>query len=454
MIKPNQTKHIGSNKKILIFCLTIFLFLVYLPANDESQSSLLFPITYFKLKNGLHVILSEDNSLPIVSVVVAYNVGSINEKPGKTGLAYLLENLMFQGSRNISRMQHIIFINKTGGELNAATLEDKTIYYQTVPSNQLALVLWLESDRMKYLEITDSKVERGKNSLIEEIQHRKATDPYFESFFAFDKLIFPDFSLSHPVIGKEEDIREITANDVKNFYSTFYTPNNAVLCVVGNIDKIKAEELIKKYFESIPKGKEVPFIPVPESLEKKSANEIIEDSLAPLPGFHLGYRIAYPYSDDFYTLTILEYILLKGKSSRLYKRLYKKERIVSDYNGGIETRKNFAVFELFFLGNNEIMVNRIQKAVFSEINKLKLTRLSEKELTKSKNMFKMDYIKQYSTSLGKALFLTETFLSRITLDDLPLELNKYLKVTPTDIIGVVNKYFIPDNRIILYIKIK
>jgi len=431
------------------------LLLIIKPSGQaQRQKELLFPVSHFSLKNGLQVILSEDNSLPLVSVVIAYNVGSINEEPGKTGLAYLLENLMFQGSKNVSRMQHLLYINRIGGVLNAATEEEKTIYHQTVPSNQLALVLWLESDRMKSLEITASNVERAKNSLIEEIKHRKAADPYLESFFAFDQLIFPDFAYSHPVIGKEEDLREITVEDVKEFYSTFYVPNNAVICIVGNINKKRAEELIRKYFESIPKGKEILPIPVPESFDKKSEVKTFEDHLAPLPGLHLGYRIASPDSDDFYPLTILEYILLQGKSSRLHKRLYKRERIAFAYSGGIEKRKNFAAFRLFVLANNDIIVQRNQKAILSEINKLKSTRPSEKELAKSKNMFKMDYIRRYNTSLGKALFLTENFLSRQTLDDLPSELNKYLKVTPIDITRVINRYFTPDNRILLSIKIK
>ena len=439
-------------KAILIWSFFLLFMIASLQAQGQAEPP--FPVYHFQLRNGLQVILSEDNSLPIVSVVIAYNAGSIHEQPGRTGLAYLMENLMFQGSSNVSRMQHILYINRIGGTLNAATTEEKTIFFQTVPSNQLALVLWLESDRMKYLEIKESNVERVKDSLVEEIQHRKTTDPYLESSFAFDKLIYPNFAYSHPVIGSREDLREITIEDIKSFYSTFYVPNNAVLCVVGNIKRKRAEELIRKYFESIPKGKQIPSLPPLESDQKKPGSYTHEDSIAPLPGFYLGYRVAPRHPGDFYSLSILNYILLRGKSSRLYERLYERERIVYDFNGGIEKRKDFAAFKLFVLCNNEIMVERSLRAILSEINRLKSIHVSEKELTKSKNMFKMDYISQYATFLGRALFLTDTYLTQGTMERLPSELNRYLEVSAIDIIGVINRYFISDNRILLNIKIK
>jgi zinc protease len=454
MFRPNYWKYNISIHRILK--IGIFLpFFIISSSSAQAQQELPFPVHQFQLKNGLQAIISEDNSLPIVSVVVAYDVGSINEQQGKTGLAYLMENLMFQGSKNVSRMQHILYINRIGGTLNAATTEEKTIFFQTVPSNQLALVLWLESDRMKYLEIKESNIERVKDSLFEEIQHRKATDPYLESSFVFDRLIYPNFAYSHPVIGIRDDLREISIEDIKNFYSTFYVPNNAVLCVVGNIKRKRTEELIRRYFESIPKRKEIPpSSPSFEPEQKKSVSETLEDFIAPLPGFHLGYRVTPRHPGDFYTLSILEYVLLRGKSSRLHKRLYKREHIVFDYSGGIERRKDFAAFKLFVLCNNEIMVERSLRAILSEINRIKSMHLSEKELTKSKNMFKMEYIRQYSTSLARALFLTDFFLSHGTLDQLPSDLNRYLSVSVIDIISVVNRYFTSDNRILLNIKIK
>lgn len=446
----------GENSKLkksfLILGLSLIILLRNFPAQGQEKQKLSIPIVQYKLKNGLQVILSEDYSLPVVSVVVAYDVGSVNEQPGKTGLAYLLENLMFQGSKNVSRMKHISFIRRIGGDLNATATEDKTIFQQTVPSHQLALVLWLESDRMKSLEINAANMERAKEALIEEIHHRKANEPYLDSFLNFDKIIYPNFAYNHPVIGSEADLRDITVKDVKDFYSTFYTPNNAVLSIVGNIDKRKTEEDIRKYFETIPKGKDIPPLSLQKKPEKKAVVKTQKDSLAASPGFHLGYRIASPFSEDFYPLKIVEYILLQGKTSRLYKRLIKKERIASSISGGIEKRKNLAALKIFVINNNRIMVERSKKAIFSEIKKLKSSLVPEKELRKSKNMFKMDYIKQFTTSADKALFLAETLLSRKNINNLPDELEKYLAVDRYRLIRIIRRYFI--NEIILDVRIK
>ncbi len=437
--------------KLLILGLYLFLLLGNFPAHGQDKLRLSFPIKQYKLENGLQVILSEDYSLPVVSVVVAYNVGSINESPGKTGLAYLLENLMFQGSQNVGRMQHISFIRRTGGDLNATTTEDKTIFQQTVPSHQLALVLWLESDRMKSLEITAANVEQAKEALIEEIHQRKATEPYLESSLTFDRLLYPNLAYSHPVIGNEADVRNLTVEDVKDFYSTFYTPNNAVLAIAGNIDKKKTEEDIQKYFHTIQKGKDIPLLPSLKSSGKK-ATVISKESLAPLPGFHLGYRIASPYSQDFYPLKIIEYILLRGITSRLYKKLIKRIRLARSLSGSIEKRKELATFKIFVSSSNEIMVERSKRVIFSEINKLKSSLVSEKELRKAKNIFKMDYLNQYATSADKAVFLAEAFLSKKSLDDLPDELGNYLSVDHYSLIRIMRRYFIDE--IVLDITIK
>jgi len=440
-----------SKYKLLILGLFLLLFLGDFPAQGQEKRSLSLPIKQFKLENGLQVILSEDYSLPVVSVAVAYNVGSINERSGKTGLAYLLENLMFQGSQNVSRMQHISFIRRIGGDLNATTAEDRTIFQQTVPSHQLALVLWLESDRMKSLEITAANVEQAKEALIEEIHQRKTSEPYFESFLSFDNILYPNVAYSHPVIGNEADVRDLTVEDVKDFYATFYTPNNAVLVIAGNIDKAKAEEDIRKYFSTIQKGENIPLPPSSKPSDKEELMSA-KEFLVPLPGFHIGYRIASPYSQDFYPLKIIEYILLRGITSRLYKKLIKRSRIARSLSGSIEKRKELATFKIFVSSSNEIMAERSKRVVFSEINKLKSSLIPEKELRKAKNIFKMDYLNQYATSADKAVFLAEAFLSKRSLDDLPDELENYLSVDNYSLIRIMRRYF--TNEIVFDVKKK
>lgn len=428
-------------KKLLILCLSLVFLVINVSVDAQEKKEFPFPVIQCKFENGLHVILSEDHSLPLVSVVVAYNVGSINEDPGKTGLAHLVENLMFQGSENVRQMQHISTINRVGGEFNAATTEDKTIFLQRVSSNQLAQVLWLESDRMKSLEINASNVEQAKLDILEEIDRLKTENPYMESFWYFDRLLYSDFVFGHPVIGNPDDLRNLTFRDAKNFYNTYYVPNNAVLTIVGNIDREKALEDIRKYFESIPRGRKIPPGPLPTVPEKKSTVDSIVSSSAPSPGFHMGFRLAPPSSEAFYALSIVEYILLKGKSSRLHKRLIKRERLALDLSGRIEKRQDLASLKIFVLNNNQFMVQRSKRAIFSELHKLKTSFISEEELSRAKNMFRMDYINQFTTTLQRALFLAETFLSRKILLNPSEELEKYLAVTPKDIVGVTHRYF-------------
>ncbi len=422
------------------------------PSLLEAQKTERFAVTSYKLKNGLGVILAQDESLPIVSVVVGYRAGAVSEQTGKTGLAYLLENLMFQGSENVGRMRHVSFIQRIGGELNADTRIDKSLYYQRVPSNQLALVLWLESDRMRSLEITPANVEKAKEALGVELRQRRANEPFFESSFSFDQILFPDFSYSHPMIGNEEDIKNISLDDVAEFYSNYYAPNNAVLCLAGSFNKVKAKELIAKYFETIPARKEIPpFVPSRFD-EKKEIAETLQDPMAPSPAFHLGFRIFSPRPPDLFALRVLDYLLLRGKSSRLYVRLLRKEHLVFQLSGGIDERKNLEAYKIFATVNNELMTERCLQAIFSEFDKLRSSFVSDEELAKAKNMLKMDTLGRTMTSEDRALFFAEAYLNQRDLDNVFADLETSLKVTPSDIVNLMNRYFTKENSILLKIK--
>ena len=436
-----------------------FLFIIFVCLGGPSiwagqpSQKFSFPIKQYTLNNGLRVILSEDNSLPIVSVVLAYKVGSINEKPGKTGLAHLLENLMFQGSRNVGKMQHYSFIQKIGGVLNAVTTDDKTIFYQTVPSNQLALVLWLESDRMKTLDISPANVENIKNNLIEDMERQKQSDPYLENSWYFDRLLFPGFAYNHPILGTISDIKKITTEDVRKFFTTYYTPSNAVLTIVGHIDEQKVLNLIQRYFSTIPMGSPPPALELGDLPEIETVSFTMKNVMAPSPGFFLGYQLAPRYSDDHYKLVIAEYVLMKGRTSRMFKRLIEKDKTAIHLSGGIETRLDQSVLKLFVRANNEIMNERNRRAVFAEINKIKTALITEDELHKTKNLFKMDYYKQFTTVLDKAIFLSEEVLDRGDYDLWRDDLDRYLAVSHYDVSRVANIY-LKEQRILINIDIK
>jgi len=303
------------------------------------------------------------------------------------------------------------------------------------------------------LDINPSKVKRARDSLIQEIKQRKLDDPYFESSVLLDQLLYPNNTYSHPVIGSETDLREITIEDVQDFYSRYYIPNNALLCITGNFERRKAIQLVRKYFSSIRPGRPVPFFPEEEHIISDEIVRNIENYLAPSPGFHLGYRISSPDSPDSYTLGIIEYILLHGKSSRLQKRLIYGDRLTSHISGGIERKNNLATFKIFVKTNTETLRERSQKSIFDEINKLKSDFISANELSKAKNMFKRDYLDQFATLVDKGIFLAKFHLTRKKNTNFAEDLNNYLTVTPSDIIGIVNRYFTED-RVVLNIKIK
>ncbi len=437
--------------------LLFFIFFLIVSArilfSTQEDESLPFEVTTFQLENGLRVILSEDYSLPLVSVVLAYNVGSIYDPPNKPGLANMLENLMFHGSRNIGPMQHIHFVSKIGGVLNAETREGSTIFYQTVPASQLALVLWLESDRMISLNIHPSNVKRTRDSLIEEIKQQRLDDPYYESSVLFDQLLYPNKTYSHPILGSDTGLRAITMEDVQDFYTRYYIPNNAVLCITGNFERRKAIQLVREYFSTIPPGKPVPFFSEEEFIRSDQTVQNVENYLAPSPGFHLGYRISSPLSPDSYTLAIIEYILLHGKSSRLQKQMIYEDRLAAYLSGGIEQKKNLATFKIFIKNNTETLRDRSQKSIFDTLDDLKSNFVSENELHKAKNMFKRHYLDQFTTLADRGIFLAKFYLAGKQNINFMEDLARYLAVTPSEIIGIANRYF-TEERIILNIKIK
>ena len=441
-------------KKIVLFCLGLNLVFNGFSQVKQIEVQEPFPFSLYSLKNGLTIILSEDHSLPLVTVVCAYKVGSAYEQKGKTGMAHLLENLMFMGSRNVGPMQHIRFIQRIGGEFNALTSWDKTLFYQTVSSNQLPLVLWLESDRMNSLSLNYTNVEESKNLLTEMIRAQKKEDPFWESSQEFDRLLYPEFPYNHPILGIEEDLKSITLKDVRDFYNTFYKPNNAVLCITGDIDQEKTLGLIKKYFQTIDPSKNIPSAPSFKGDFKQEKHEkIIKNKNVSTPGFRLGYRLDSPYSNDFYIMTMIDYLLLHGESSRLYKRLIERNKLALMLSGGTEKRIDLAVFKFFVLSNNEATKEIAKKSLLSEINKLKSSLISNRELNKVKNIFKADYIDNYYSPEKRALFLIRNYLSKIAIRDLGGELYKYLNVSASEIVGIMNRYF-TENNVLIEIKSK
>ena len=415
----------------------------------SAPPSLPFAFQEYRLRNGLRVILSEDSRLPLVTVAVGYGAGTLREKPGQEGLAYLLENLMFQGSENVAPLQHVAFIQKVGGELNATTSHDKALFYETLPSNQLALALWLESDRMKSLVITPASIGRTRNELLQEHADRLASDPYLESFFQFDRLLFPDFAYGHPLIGPGPGMAELAMPDILEFHRTYYVPNNAVLCIVGNIDIARTRELVSRYFDSISTGPEIPSLPRPEFKRESDAVVRYAQVVAGSAGFHMGFRFFPIQPGDANCLRILEYVLLEGDTSRLRDRVLRRDLSAHYLTGALDERFSVSTLKIFCLATNAVMIARAEKAILSEIDKLKTNTVSQNDLARARLRLERDYLDRLSTNLGKARFLVDAALAGKGLDTLDRDLVNVLDVTPQALTAFVSKYFTPQNRVVL-----
>ena len=401
----------------------------------------------FTLKNGLKVIVYEDDSLPVVSVVMAYGVGSRNDPEDRAGLAFLMQHLMFQGSRNVSPMQHINYIQNTGGELNAATTFDKTFFYETVPANQLGLVFWLESDRLSSLDINEANVSRIKEMLINNENQRRIQEPYSRYFFLVDEILFPEYSYGHALTGSPDSLNRITVEDVITFYRKYYVPNNAVLSLSGDVKLPKVKELVSRYFESIPRG--------PESISQPTVDfrsifsrrdQTMFDPLVSIPALQFGLRFDGVKKEDYLLFRLLEYILLNGKKSRLYNKLVNKERVALFLDGGLENRGEYLSLKIFLTANNQLMVDRCKKILTEELARLRSEMISDKELLRAKTRYRIDYFSHLTgNNLSRALTLAEFYLQEGNLPDVNQELSQLEKVNSYAILSLARRYLKEDN---------
>ena len=413
------------------------------------QSRLNLSVEDFELRNGLRVLISVDGRLPLVTVAVGYGAGTIREKPGQVGLAYLLENLMFHGSENVGPLQHLGFIQKVGGDLNATTTIDKALYYQTLPSNYVSLALWLESDRMKSLAITPAAIERTRSEVVGEHRNRLLSDPTLASFMEFDALVFPDFPYGHPLIGSAEDMAALSEADIAAFHRAYYIPNNAVLAIVGDIDPARTREQVVRYFDSIPPGPEVPEPPRPEF--KRESEAVVRRTNVPEAGsgFHMGFRF-YPIQPaELNTLRILEVLLFEGETARLRNRLLRKDRASNQLSVVLDERLWAAGLKIFSLNTNALMVDRAERVILSELEKLRTNAVSRDELDMAKSRYKLGYLDRLSTLRGKALYLIDAAFAGKDMAALGRDLEETQAIEPPTLLAFISKYFTPQNRVVL-----
>jgi len=407
------------------------------------------PIEQFTLENGLRVVLSQDHAMPVVSVAVYYDVGSRNEKEGRTGFAHLFEHMMFQGSENVPKAAHFQYIFNAGGTMNGTTSTERTNYFETLPSNYLPLALWLESDRMRSLKVTQENLDNQRNAVQEEKRLRYDNQPYVNAFLLMNELIFTNPANAHSTIGSMEDLDAATIDDVREFFRVYYAPNNAVLSIVGDFDVNEARQLIEKYFGSISAQPIPPPVDVSEKTNVARPSETYHDQLAPAPAFVLGWKIPARRTPEFYALSLAGTLLFDGDSSRLYQKLVKGDESVVSIEGGIDERRGPSAFYVFALPKPGEEVTTIRNKIFEEIKAIATDGPSEDEMEKLRNSLCNDTVRGRQSTMYRAQRLAEFMLYDSDPSLFDAELGHYLKVTGTDIKAAVSKYIDLDNRVVL-----
>lgn len=407
------------------------------------------PIQQFSLTNGLRVILCEDHAVPVVSAALYYDVGSRNEKIGRTGFAHLFEHMMFQGSENVPKAAHFQYIFNAGGTMNGTTSTERTNYYETLPASHLPLALWLESDRMRSLKVTQENLDNQRNAVQEEKRLRYDNQPYVNAFLRINELIFKNPANAHSTIGSMEDLDAATIADVQEFFRIYYAPNNAVLTIVGDFESEEANALVRKYFDEIPSQPPPPPVDVSEPEDVAQSQEVYHDKLAPAPAFVLGWKIPPRRTADFYALSLAADLIFEGDSSRLYQKLVKGDESVVSIQGGIDERRGPSALYIFALPKPGEEVAAIRDQIFDEIRALRTSGPSPAEMEKLQNSLCNDVVRGRQSTMYRAQRLAEYALydGDPTLFD--SELDHYLAITPEQIRSAVERYLDVDNRVVL-----
>jgi len=406
--------------------------------------------TAYDLDNGLHVILHQDKSTPIVAVSVMYHVGSKNEEPNRSGFAHFFEHLLFEGSENVARGSFDEYLARAGGTNNANTTYDRTFYYEILPSNELEMGLWLESERMLHAKVEKVGIETQRQVVKEERRQRIDNQPYGSVLEESMKRAFKKHPYHHSVIGSMEDLDAAQEEDYKNFYATYYVPNNAVISIAGDIDIAKTKAMIAKYFGSIPKGTKKIYRPtIKEPAMTAEIRDTVFDNIQ-LPAVVQTYRIPAQGTPDYYAVEMLSTLLSSGESSRLYKSLVddqQKALFVGNFPLGLEDPGAALVFGIANMG---VATKDLEMAIDEEIRKAATELISEKEFQKLRNQIESDFVTANATAVGRAESLANYHMYFGDSNLINTEIDRYMKVTKEDIMRVAKKYFNKNNRVSLH----
>jgi len=402
--------------------------------------------TDVKLKNGLRVIVSEDHTAPAVSVAVTYNVGSADEKARRTGFAHLFEHMMFKGSENVGPGEHPALIFSNGGTMNGTTNQDRTLYFETVPANQLELALFLEGDRMKSLDINRDNLNNQRAAVQEERRLRIDNQPYGGTYERIGEQAYDNPAYKHSVIGSMEDLNAASVDDVATFFKTYYAPNNAVLSIVGDVDTKKTMALVEKYFGTIvrqPQPKRPDLAEAPHTSERRST---IEDPLARLPELDIVWITPPAGSPDGDALDVLSWVLSSGRSSRLNQSLVREKQLATNAGAFNPDSRGPGLFQMTATVAPGKKPEDVEAALYEEIEKVKTGPIADWEIEKAHNNARRQQAAALTSSLQRAIQLGEYALFYDNPNLINTRTDRILKVTAADVQRAASKYLTKENR--------
>ncbi|MBK9337245.1 MAG: insulinase family protein [Lewinellaceae bacterium] len=404
----------------------------------------------YTMPNGLRVILHEDHSTPIVAVSVMYHVGSKNEKPDRTGFAHFFEHLLFEGSENVARGEFDDYISRAGGMNNANTWYDRTYYYEVLPSNQLALGLWLESERMLHANVEDVGIETQRQVVKEERRLRVDNQPYGRLLEETMMRLYTKHPYHHSVIGSMEHLDAAVEQDYKQFYKDFYRPDNAILSIAGDIDIEQTKKLIDVYFKDIPRGQGDVFRPkIVEPELKAEVRDTVYDNVQ-LPAVVMAYKVPEQGTSDFYAVQMLSTLLSQGGSSRMQKQIVDEQQkavAAGSFTFGLEDPGPSIMYAIANMGVNPADLEKSMNEIVADVQK---NLISEVEYQKIQNQMENDFVTSNNTVAGIAESLANYKMYFGDSNLINTELERYRKVTREDLKRVANKYFSPNSRVVLY----
>lgn len=401
------------------------------------------------LKNGLRVQLVEDHATPVIAVNVAYDVGSRNERPGLTGFAHLFEHMMFKGSQNVGDGEHFYQVFTNGGSMNGSTSSDLTWYYESLPANQLELALFLEADRMRSLEITQAKLDNQRQAVQEERRLRVDNQPYGPSYERFDELFYDNFGYKHSTIGSMEDLNAASVKDVAEFFRVYYAPNNAVLTLVGDFKRDDALQMIRKYFEDIPRQPAPPKVDLKDPPQTAERRESMTDPLARAVQILIAYKTDVGNTPDQAALQVLSSVLQGGDSSRFYQVLNKEKELVTSIGGGVDERIGTGQFAITALVRPDRKPEVVEAAIYEEIDRIASKPIAEWELQKARNATRLGFLTSIRGAQTRATLLGHYTILFRDPGLINTRLQKINAVTREDVQRVAKKYLVPTGRTVL-----